>query len=362
MFKMDFTRTLKSIPVCAAKTASSFLSGTKRHSGLLGGRTSECKSSWTVKCLDVELPEDKTSLVSTFDELWSVCASDPLLMTGGEVGDMEGQALLAGGGRGGGGGGVDESCPSSSEELSSVRSMTSTFLLLPPPLLSLLAWLDEEEPCWSAPADVRHEPGEQHVSFMTWWCKKEKKNRTLLKTMRLIKSTLCSLWLNGRHSVCCWAERQFARCRLGRSLIKLELSTDETQMGGVAHLFNANWVTQASSGETSPCLPSCLVSPSSPLLYDAVETCCTSFLDLMGAQLPSSLNWISSQSMQLLRISTKSLQINTHTHTHAILKHIQENAHTRKGVFWRAAVHYSLITLDTSKYQQHCDGKVFSIY
>lgn len=177
MFKMDFTRTLKSIPVCAAKTASSFLSGTKRHSGLLGGRTSECKSSWTVKCLDVELPEDKTSLVSTFDELWSVCASDPLLMTGGEVGDMEGQALLAGGGRGGGGGGVDESCPSSSEELSSVRSMTSTFLLLPPPLLSLLAWLDEEEPCWSAPADVRHEPGEQHVSFMTWWCKKEKKNK-----------------------------------------------------------------------------------------------------------------------------------------------------------------------------------------
>lgn len=155
---------LKNIQVCVAKTASSFLSGTERHSGLFGGRTSvcKCKSSWTVKRLDTELPEreDKTSLISTFDQMGSVCASDPLLMTGGEVGDMEGQALLAGGGRGGGGGGVDESCPSSSEELSSVRSMTSTFLLLPPPLLSLLLWLDEEEPCWSAPADVRHEPAE----------------------------------------------------------------------------------------------------------------------------------------------------------------------------------------------------------
>ena len=75
-------------------------------------------------------------------------------MRGGEVGDMEGHALLAGGGSGGGGGG-GESCPSSSEELSSVKSITSTFLLLLPPLSP---WLDEEELRCSEPADVRHEP------------------------------------------------------------------------------------------------------------------------------------------------------------------------------------------------------------
>lgn len=143
---------------------------------------------------------------------------------------------------------------------------------------------------------------------MRLWCKKEKKNR-------VENYAADEKHVNGRHSVCCWAERQFACCRLGRSLIKLELSTDKTQTGGVARLFNANWVTQALSGETFPCLASWLVSPSMPLLYDAVETCCTSFFDLMGAQLPSSLNWISSQSMQLLRISTKSLQTNTNTHT-----------------------------------------------
>lgn len=70
-----------------------------------------------------------------------VCVSDPLLMMGGEVGDMDGHALLGGGGSGGGCGG-GESCPSSSEELSSVKSITSTFLLL---LLSLPPWLDDEE-------------------------------------------------------------------------------------------------------------------------------------------------------------------------------------------------------------------------
>lgn len=67
--------------------------------------------------------------------------SDPLLMMGGEVGDIEGHALLAGGGSGSGAGG-GESCPSSSEELSSVKSITSTFLLLPP---SPAPWLDDEE-------------------------------------------------------------------------------------------------------------------------------------------------------------------------------------------------------------------------
>lgn len=74
-------------------------------------------------------------------ETRSQCRSvaDPLLMTGGEVGDIEGHALLGGGGSGGGGGG-GESCPSSSEELSSVKSITSTFLLLLP-----LLWLDDEE-------------------------------------------------------------------------------------------------------------------------------------------------------------------------------------------------------------------------
>lgn len=61
-------------------------------------------------------------------------------MTGGEVGDIEGHALLIGGGSVGGGGG--ESGPSSSEELSSVKSITSTFL---PLLLSLPPWLDAEE-------------------------------------------------------------------------------------------------------------------------------------------------------------------------------------------------------------------------
>lgn len=62
-------------------------------------------------------------------------------MTGGEVGDIEGHALLIGGGSVGGGGG-GESSPSSSEELSSVKSITSTFL---PLLLSLPPWLDAEE-------------------------------------------------------------------------------------------------------------------------------------------------------------------------------------------------------------------------
>lgn len=70
-------------------------------------------------------------------EAWWCRFSTPLLMTGGEVGDIEGHALLAGGGSGGGGG---ESCSSSSEELSSVKSITST-LLLP----SLPLWLDDEE-------------------------------------------------------------------------------------------------------------------------------------------------------------------------------------------------------------------------
>lgn len=63
--------------------------------------------------------------------------SDPLLMTGGEVGDMDGHDLFGGGGSGGGGG---ESCPSSSEELSRVKSITSTFL-------PLSLWLDDEELC-----------------------------------------------------------------------------------------------------------------------------------------------------------------------------------------------------------------------
>lgn len=84
--------------------------------------------------------------------------TDPLLTSGGDVGDMEGHALIAGGGSGGGGGGGagggGESCPSSSEELSSVRSITSTFL--PPP-----SWLEVEELRWSEEEeDVRHEPPE----------------------------------------------------------------------------------------------------------------------------------------------------------------------------------------------------------
>lgn len=49
----------------------------------------------------------------------------------------------------------------------------------------------------------------------------------------------------------------------------------------------------------------CYVPLSTPL-YEA-ETSCTSFLDFIGAQLPSSLNWISSQSEQLFRISMNNL-------------------------------------------------------
>lgn len=92
-----------------------------------------------------------------------VHVSYPLLMMGGDVGDIEGHALLAGRGSGGGGGG-GESCPSSSEELSSVKSITSTFLLLLP---SLPPWLDDEELRWSEPADVRHEPWEQQRQSST---------------------------------------------------------------------------------------------------------------------------------------------------------------------------------------------------
>ncbi len=54
--------------------------------------------------------------------------------------------------------------------------------------------------------------------------------------------------------------------------------------------------------------------------FDEADTSCTTFLDLIGAQLQSSLNWISSQSTQLLRMSMNNLYRNTHTfkknHTH----------------------------------------------
>lgn len=46
--------------------------------------------------------------------------------------------------------------------------------------------------------------------------------------------------------------------------------------------------------------------PLSTPLYDA-DTSCTSFFDLIGDQFPSSLNWISSHSEQLLRISINNL-------------------------------------------------------
>lgn len=65
--------------------------------------------------------------------------TDPLV-TGGEVGESEGQARLGGG----------SSSLSSSEELSSVRSITSTFLLL-----LLLVW-DELFLC--SDSTGRHEP------------------------------------------------------------------------------------------------------------------------------------------------------------------------------------------------------------
>lgn len=54
--------------------------------------------------------------------------------------------------------------------------------------------------------------------------------------------------------------------------------------------------------------------PSRPL--EEADTSCTIFLDLMGDQLPSSLNWISSQSTQLLRISINSLPAGQDTNTH----------------------------------------------
>lgn len=99
------------------------------------------------------------------------CESHPLLITGGEVGDMEGHARLTGGGSGGGGG---ESCPSSSEELSSVKSITSTFL---PLLLSMPPWLDDDELRWSEPADVRQDPAEQNRDVSLCLCTEEKKNK-----------------------------------------------------------------------------------------------------------------------------------------------------------------------------------------
>lgn len=46
--------------------------------------------------------------------------------------------------------------------------------------------------------------------------------------------------------------------------------------------------------------------PLSTPLYEA-DTSCTSFFDLMGDQFPSSLNWISSQSEQLFKISMNNL-------------------------------------------------------
>ncbi len=44
--------------------------------------------------------------------------------------------------------------------------------------------------------------------------------------------------------------------------------------------------------------------------FDEADTSCTTFLYLIGAQLQSSLNWISSQSTQLFRISMNSLYRN----------------------------------------------------
>lgn len=55
-----------------------------------------------------------------------------------------------------------------------------------------------------------------------------------------------------------------------------------------------------STGKELTCIPL-----STPL--KEADTSCTSFFDLMGAQFPSSLNWISSQSEQLFRISINNL-------------------------------------------------------
>lgn len=129
--------------------------------------------------------------------------SDPLLVMGGEVGDMEGHALLGGGGSGGAGGG-GESCPSSSDELSCVKSITSTFL---PLLLSLPPWLDDEELRWSGPADVRHEPVEpqQWIGYwFSWDCNREKalwmlwaRETAHISSVRdtVTMETAASLWL-----------------------------------------------------------------------------------------------------------------------------------------------------------------------
>lgn len=73
--------------------------------------------------IEVTRPLNVSALVTI--NVCTVMKTDPLV-TGGEVGERDGQARLGGG---------FSSASSSSDELSSVRSITSTFLLLP-----LLVW------------------------------------------------------------------------------------------------------------------------------------------------------------------------------------------------------------------------------
>lgn len=148
-------------------------------------------------------------------------------MTGGEVGDIEGHALLGGGGSGGCGGG-GESCPSSSEELSSVKSITSTFLPLLP---SLPPWLDDEELRWSEPADVRHEPGEHVKDFMRPWIR----NKALFNIAHMLKYTHTHIYLcsNVRHTVCYYGDGQFTQCHSDWWLTKLKLTMHKQRGEGV---------------------------------------------------------------------------------------------------------------------------------
>lgn len=85
--------------------------------------------------------------------------------------------------------------------------------------------------------------------------------------------------------------------RLGSCVSVLDVSERKREV-------DTNTTQQRARGQKKNVL---LRIPLSTPLKEA-DTSCTSFFDLMGAQFPSSLNWISSQSEQLFRISMNNLE------------------------------------------------------
>lgn len=100
-----------------------------------------------------------------------------------------------------------------------------------------------------------------------------------LSSVRSMTSTFLLLSLDDRFGSCISV--------LDVSMRKQEVETDDP-------------TKDLSTQEELMCIPL-----STPL--KEADTSCTSFFDLMGAQFPSSLNWISSQSEQLFRISMNNL-------------------------------------------------------